>query len=479
MKETGGCASQALCFLRVITANPSFVGEEEFHPVMKAWIRRHGKFLLASTATWLPILLLWGFYGLFGHAAIEKAHRGEGFLFLKSLFGDKLNGDLEEACENIDHSVYAIILIIALLYVLFTLLYALRRIGIKRRYVIPVLLLYYLAVELLVAPHLCMLLGFKKYLVFMDPDHRPKNTKKHKGWNSDALRCRWESTDFKEEGLNLVFLGDSYTYGMRLRPYQAFPGKVERLLTKYYPKQGVKVANFAWTSSSPFLSLRRLKDIGHKYKPDFVILCLDMSDFYDDIQWKNMLERRGFYWYLDKVPLTLYLFECLFPSLSEKFYDWSNRNANRPPKRYFITEQPMEESLPYMDVILDSIEKTHQYSEELGARFMLLVLPRPHQYNARECPDNWEKGRYATMGPHALEIFQFFEDLQTKVDYPIYSLLKDFQATKIFPTCFDNDPHWNDKGTTVAAKAVTSLIRMEIRANYPQTKKKPPDERRE
>lgn len=461
-----------------MTADPSVVGEEELNPAMKAWIRRHGKFLLASTATWLPILLLWGLYMLFGHAAIEKAHQGEGFLFLKSIFGNKLKGSLEDVCENIDHSVYAVILIIALLYALFTLLYALRRLGIKKRYVLPVVLLYYLAVELWVAPHLCALLGDKKYLVFMDPDHRPKNTKRNQGWNSDSLRCRWESADFKEEGLNIIFLGDSYTYGMRLKPHQAFPFKVERMLAKYYPKQDVKVANFGWTSSSPLLSLRRLKDIGHKYKPDMVILCIDMSDFFDDIQWKNMLERRGFYWYLDKIPLTLHLLEFLFPSLSEKFYDWSNRNANRPLQRYFITEQPMEQSLRYMDVILDSIEKIHQYSEELGARFILVILPRPHQYSDRECPDNWEKGRYATMGPHALEIFRFFEDLQAKVGYPIHSLLQDFQETKLFPTCFDNDPHWNDTGTTVAAKAVTRLIIMEIRTHYPQIKKDLPGARR-
>jgi hypothetical protein len=50
------------------------------------------------------------------------------------------------------------------------------------------------------------------------------------------------------------------------------------------------------------------------------------------------------------------------------------------------------------------------------------------------------------------------------VDYPIYSILRDFQETDLFPTCFENDPHWNPNGTSVAAVAIARRLEGEVQA---------------
>ena len=85
---------------------------------------------------------------------------------------------------------------------------------------------------------------------------------------------------------------------------------------------------------------------------------------------------------------------------------------------------------------------------------MLLVFPRSYQYSDKESPNNWEKSKYEVLGPFAHEPFKYFEQIKGDVDYPIYSLLPDFQNSTIFPTVFDNDPHWNETGNQIAADAI-------------------------
>ena len=82
------------------------------------------------------------------------------------------------------------------------------------------------------------------------------------------------------------------------------------------------------------------------------------------------------------------------------------------------------------------------------------MFPRSYQYSNKECPNNWEKSQYQVLGPFAHEPFKYFEQIKDDVDYPIFSLLPDFQDSTIFPTVFDNDPHWNETGNRIAVNAI-------------------------
>jgi hypothetical protein len=66
------------------------------------------------------------------------------------------------------------------------------------------------------------------------------------------------------------------------------------------------------------------------------------------------------------------------------------------------------------------------------------------------------------LGPYSLEPFRYFEELSKEVDYPIYSLLETFQKNEVFPTSFEDDPHWNRKGAQVAASAITKILIEEV-----------------
>jgi len=327
---------------------------------------------------------------------------------------------------------------------------------------LPLLLVVYLGIERFTPPAFSRVYGLKTWIALQDPDHRPQHTDKKKGWNSDSLRCPHQPGEFRAKDTNVVFLGDSFTFGMLLEPEETFPALVERRLQNRFPERDLKVANFGWVSSSPLLSLRRLEEIGDKYSPDLVVLCLDMTDIRDDIRWEAMLEERGAYRLVQHFPLTMKtLKKFVRPAFDAIF---ARLNPDLPQRRFFMTEAPLEETRDSFAKVEHNIGRIHAWCEERGLPFVLVVLPRSFQYSDRECPNNWEVGEYVPLGPYVLEPFRYFEEMAGRVDYPVHSLLETFQQTEVFPTCFDHDPHWNPDGAEIAAKAITRLLVPEVRS---------------
>ena len=195
-----------------------------------------------------------------------------------------------------------------------------------------------------------------------------------------------------------------------------------------------------------------MKDIGKKYKPDVVILAVDMTDFHEDIIFLRLLEKKGIYRLIGVIPITCLVFSKVISTVSDSLYKLA---FDLPSREFFMTERPLSETLPYFSYIRKSIEDINAFCKtELNAKFILVVLPRSYQYSEKECPNNWEKKEYQILGPYAHEPFKYFESIRTEVDYPIYALLSDFQNTTVFPTCFYDDPHWNESGARIAAEAI-------------------------
>ena len=119
-----------------------------------------------------------------------------------------------------------------------------------------------------------------------------------------------------------------------------------------FPERKVNVANFGWTSSSPLLSLRLLRDIGKKYNPDVVILAIDMTDFHEDMKYSHLLERKGIYRTLDIIPITILTLRKLtsrMESLHQMIFGF-------PGRHFFITDKPLSETRPYFSCIRENIE---------------------------------------------------------------------------------------------------------------------------
>jgi len=127
-----------------------------------------------------------------------------------------------------------------------------------------------------------------------DPDHRWKPHERE-DINSDGIRSYREASAFKPDDFNIIFSGDSYTFGHLLSAEQSTPMQFEKIVQAAFPHKVIKIANFGWSSSSPYLSLRLLRDKAEKYHPDLVIFILDLTDFKDDFFYQHVIEKTGNY----------------------------------------------------------------------------------------------------------------------------------------------------------------------------------------
>jgi len=294
---------------------------------------------------------------------------------------------------------------------------------------------------------------------FTSLDHYPRPDLK-KGYNEDGIRTfrNRPAGQFADADFNMVFLGDSFTQGYMVRKEDSFPWQLGELLTKADPKLRFNIANFGWISSSPILDLPRLEKIGGKYHPDLVLLCLDMTDFHDDIKYRDQLENPRWF-----SPFTFFLYRFhLAPRWAEfkKGLRFSAKDPRVPEQRYFILNQPLEKSRKYLGEIERNIRAIDDFCrEKLRAKFVLIMLPRNIQYSARETPNNkLEPGEYSPLGPYVLEPFAWLEEFSQKVKFPVFSLLADFRDSGVFPTCFATDPHWNRAGHAVAARGIFRVL---------------------
>jgi hypothetical protein len=286
---------------------------------------------------------------------------------------------------------------------------------------------------------------------FVDVDHRMKPNTKDR--NEDGIRSTTQPDAVAAEDVNVIVLGDSFVHGNRLTADQALPQRLERMARQAFRDRRVNVFNFGWTSSSPLLSYRLLRDVGAKYRPDAIILLVDATDFYDDLAHRLYLERRGIYAMVDHLPGTFYLLRSAARRwLTDRT---SERILGLPSNRFFAYDAPLEETRHLFKSMTDSINEIAEFGRTvLGARFYLVFSARHFQYSDRESPLDRENSNYTPLGPRVTEPNRFFDEQFGTASFPYLSLLPAFQATTVFPTTFEDDPHWTDAGTQVAAEAI-------------------------
>lgn len=295
-----------------------------------------------------------------------------------------------------------------------------------------------------------------------DVDHRLKPNPAE-GINSDNVRCRVEATDFSDDTFNIIVLGDSFVFGLYLDETETVPAHLERLYARRSPAQRVRVLNFGWPSSSPGPCYRLLVDIGAKYKPDLVIDCLDLTDFFNDFE--SQSKRR--YWNFSP---TVHLLRSigLESAVVELRDAWRPRTwfgggqiqgLPVPNNWQFVANQPLAHSLPYMRETEKHLRLINDHCRDvLHVPFVTVMIPRNFQYSDRECPDDPNRIYYTPLGPYVREPERWFRELKSRVDFPCESLLTWFEESPVFPKCFPKDPHWVSAGCEVAAEGIARAL---------------------
>lgn len=284
-----------------------------------------------------------------------------------------------------------------------------------------------------------------------NPDHRMTQVM-NGDVNSDGVRTALEADEFREEDFNIIVLGDSFVYGMFLGRQDTTPYRLEELAHAAGYKN-VHVINFGWISSSPYLSLRLLKDIGKKYKPDMVIEVVDMTDFWDDTFYRRAVERKGFFALGHWMPATSLLLGKWGREVIKS--DWYSIGLwGVPWQRYFAMERPLDQTRPYLDTLVNNLDETDAYvKNELHVPFAVFVMPRSVQYSERETPDD-HSTEYTRLGPYSQEPFRYFAEIAPQKSYPVISLLEDFRSTTVFPLTFEHDPHHTSAGNKESARFI-------------------------
>lgn len=324
-----------------------------------------------------------------------------------------------------------------------------------RVFLFSLLFLFLLLFAAILALEVVVPLIFGKWWSSIDivsnPDHR-MTREQYTDLNSDSIRSAVEPSAVRDEDFNVVVLGDSFVYGMWLGRQDTLPYRLEELARKA-GYNNVRVFNYGWISSSPYLSLRLLKEIGKKYKPDLVIEVVDMTDFWDDTFYRRAAERQGFFKVAHWIPATSMVLGKWGREVVKA--DWFTKPLwGTPWQRYFPMERPLSETRPYLDALTGNLDETHHYAEdELQAKFVTFVMPRSVQYSKTETPKD-PSDEYTRLGTWSLEPFRYFAEVAPQKPYPIISLLDDFRQTQEFPLTMESDPHHTSLGNKVSAQFI-------------------------
>jgi hypothetical protein len=229
-------------------------------------------------------------------------------------------------------------------------------------------------------------------------DHRLKPNRKH--INSDGIRFQGEAHDVKEEEFVILFLGDSFTFGTRLINRRTYPRAFQAFVSQRECTAPVRSVNFGWPSASPLLSLRLLRQIGYKYKPDLVVYSLDVTDFHDDLRYEQALRSAGDY-EVDSSQLLRQFIDRKLPWLNVDLADVTGlsgllrprrpRNADSsgdelelPADRFFVTKYPLDETRAWIERGVDPRFRDRHARGSDGARHLSPRLPVLRSRGAEE-----------------------------------------------------------------------------------------------
>jgi hypothetical protein len=98
--------------------------------------------------------------------------------------------------------------------------------------------------------------------------------------NSLGWRGVREYRDYKQTKYRVLFLGDSFTYGLGVNDDQPFPALVEKILTA--DRLSVETMNAGCPGKGTDYEVKLFDTLGRKFHPDITVLCFFCNDFQDN-----------------------------------------------------------------------------------------------------------------------------------------------------------------------------------------------------
>lgn len=309
--------------------------------------------------------------------------------------------------------------------------------------------------------------------------------------NEDGFRTGYSRETFLAKEHRVLLLGDSYVFGLGVAEADSLAPRLEEELRKVLAERGeageVAVLNTGVISYSPLLERAVFRHLASAYEPTTTLLFLDVNDIGDDYQYArenvsadpdeprwavpDQPRRRGLCEASalckasrplhSKVLLPFATLAKLRGAAAEDYdyYRFEVTVGGRVEKdRFFVLRHPLELTRPYFEATLSHVEALAGDVEAAGSSFQLVVMPRYFHWNDAECPRNWEGFRYKVDEPFENEYLRFFDEAATREPFPIWGLVAEFRAWRGGPLVFEQDPHWNEAGHLLAARAVAARL---------------------
>ncbi len=301
----------------------------------------------------------------------------------------------------------------------------------------------------------------------------------------------------KKTGQKRMFIvGDSFTFGVGCNDDQTVPYLIQKMINP--TGQSVQVINAGRGSYSPITYYLRLRDEIPKFKPDVVVMMLDLSDLRDD--WdreKNLIyDKQGdilgsnpYYEYgkfkpwnflRSKSVLCVYLHNKVVRTF-DKLYKLGLREyirtVIRGEKAKAVIARTKTDTIDFDgrlfmrgatrgDEIKKHFERTGKYilmnrdlARAANAKFILVMYP----YGIYVGPEQWGEGRvFWGFEQHKVDTDLFAFDLVQKFSeengIPFINLLNDFIHHNDQELFFPYDGHFTPLGNQVAARALVNHL---------------------
>jgi lysophospholipase L1-like esterase len=311
-------------------------------------------------------------------------------------------------------------------------------------------------------------------------------------YHTNALGLRDRDVVPKAPGaIRVLMLGDSFTEGGGLAEADTVPRRVETTLRPTCP--GLEVINAGVASYSPILEYLMLQKIGAALGPDLVVLNLDMTDVHDDLIRTALAQLDS-----DGLPIRVttdrrreaasLLPPVLSPSLRtvddamSRLLLWQSLRRSPAGRRVFgelnldegtLVARGLIGDLHYdrLAITRDSaaageatawatteryLVGVHRAATSLGARFVVIAYPYPHQVAPFESPGGRARfgigsGLYASDRP-----FRAADAIGRRRGFAVISLLDAFRrhTDPARPLFREDDVHHTAAGARVMADGI-------------------------
>jgi hypothetical protein len=275
----------------------------------------------------------------------------------------------------------------------------------------------------------------------------------------------------------VLMLGDSFTEGNGVEAKDAFPARLQALVDAAGLSTRWEVLNAGEGGYSPLLEYLLLEKQLIELEPDLVILNLDLSDVYDDIQYTKLAtfdawgkpvavradpERMPGQWYLEAIySLKDFLKEHM------RLYNFMRRRIitltqQRPEAsgdvrtdKYAMIRDGYHGDASDWSLTFGYIERIRDLLAVRGIPLWLAVYPyglqiSPREWNGGRVFWSFEQNRVYTTAPQ-----KQVEELGRSRGIPVINMTDDFleRSKKEFPLYFVYDGHFLPAGHAVAAEA--------------------------